>query len=80
MIRIIIGTINIQTVTQAGSVNIGNTLHVAEKSNSPSFPDRERDPAPGEGDAGCRKGAAETVGGRRRGEGSRRGLMHLPPG
>src|SRR5690606_41348072 len=30
MIRIEIGTVNIDTVSQAGSVNFGNTLHVLE--------------------------------------------------
>lgn len=35
MLQIDIGTINIHTVSQAGSVNIGNTLNIVEKGEAP---------------------------------------------
>lgn len=84
MIRIDIGTINIQFVTQAGSVNIGNTLHVVEKPGTPSSPGRDRgstsDPSPEQRFAGHKKEAAEVVDRRRRGGAPPSGYKAFSPG
>lgn len=84
MVQIDIGTINIQIVSQAGSVNIGNTLNVVEKPSSPSPPGQDREPegvlSPDQRSTGRVKEPVPAASRRRGGGDSPSRLQAFPPG